>query len=209
MTGFEETLAAELGRRTWQGRELNAEQVKEISLCLIERGVVADPAEVERANKNWAGAVAVTRAQERAAARGEVERLKARNDLNEAAMRTATKRRISAWAELASLRDLLAEKDAEFVRMENAWRKEVDDLRGGGHGRTAIVHKDLYDELVQAMRVLKARLAAVEAVLDDEHVPWSYTEFGILCSCGSAMDSGENCLAIAPIRAALAEGGGA
>jgi hypothetical protein len=29
---------------------------------------------------------------------------------------------------------------------------------------------------------------------DDEHFPWHYTEYGVLCACGSAMDANENCL---------------
>lgn len=30
----------------------------------------------------------------------------------------------------------------------------------------------------------------------DEHFPWHYTEFGVLCACGEAMDADENCLTI-------------
>ena len=48
MTTFEETLAAHFASRTWCGRELNDEQVREIALSLVAHGVVADPAEVER-----------------------------------------------------------------------------------------------------------------------------------------------------------------
>jgi hypothetical protein len=35
-----------------------------------------------------------------------------------------------------------------------------------------------------------------QGMLDDpaEHFPWHYTEFGIVCVCGSPMDSDENCL---------------
>lgn len=29
---------------------------------------------------------------------------------------------------------------------------------------------------------------------DDEHFPWHYTEYGVLCACGDAMDAEENCL---------------
>ncbi len=30
-----------------------------------------------------------------------------------------------------------------------------------------------------------------EPIEDDEHFPWSYTEFGTLCICGGAMDANE------------------
>jgi hypothetical protein len=29
---------------------------------------------------------------------------------------------------------------------------------------------------------------------DGEHFPWHYTEYGVLCACGDAMDADENCL---------------
>ncbi len=30
---------------------------------------------------------------------------------------------------------------------------------------------------------------------DEEHFPWHYTEFGVLCACGEAMDAEEQCTA--------------
>lgn len=35
-----------------------------------------------------------------------------------------------------------------------------------------------------------------EELDDEEHFPWSYTEFGVLCWCGEAMDSDERCLSL-------------
>jgi hypothetical protein len=29
---------------------------------------------------------------------------------------------------------------------------------------------------------------------DYEHFPWNYTEYGVLCVCGDAMDANEQCL---------------
>jgi len=31
------------------------------------------------------------------------------------------------------------------------------------------------------------------AELRETHGPWHYTEFGVLCSCGEAMDANEEC----------------
>lgn len=47
----------------------------------------------------------------------------------------------------------------------------------------------------------KVRFLSCEPLLSDitlhalyDHSPWHYTEFGVLCACGSPMDSNENCL---------------
>lgn len=47
----------------------------------------------------------------------------------------------------------------------------------------------------------KVRFLSCEPLLGDvtlhalyDHAPWNYTEFGVLCTCGSAMDSAENCI---------------
>lgn len=58
----------------------------------------------------------------------------------------------------------LAEKSAEFVRMENAWRREVDNLRAGDPtgGRTALVHKDLFDSMQARAEAAEQRVKELQ-----------------------------------------------
>jgi histidine triad (HIT) family protein len=39
----------------------------------------------------------------------------------------------------------------------------------------------------------------------EEHIPWFYTEFGTICSCGRPVDSNEECALQVKIRAVIEE----
>lgn len=66
-------------------------------------------------------------------------------------------------------------------------RAIIDDRRRLAELEAGLLEHDAYEQS-------PASEDQPEDLHEDEHFPWNYTEFGVECACGSAMDAKENCL---------------